>query len=600
MLFFYLFNIINIVSYSKDGPGSISFKLNPGRYRVFLYGAQGGSGYRVGYANPYVEGGRGSFINVTLNVQDWEMQFHAVVGGMGGTGQTGVNPGGANGGGRSGPTTEKKGSGGGGGATDLRVLENTTNNWIFVAAGGSGGVGMCPGAPGGAFLGTKRTSNTAYGSDTTISQTSGYAILNGGNGVATSGDYPGSGGGGGYYGGTGGVGQAFISSSYKAVGKGGSSYVFGGQSKLGEIIIQCKPTTFPNISWSTYSVKGNTTTGNGKFQLTEEFLCPENCTRCTSSTTCSECRNPYFTFNQSSNKCELSCPDKTFIDGFSCSSCPENCDSCESPSFCTICSSGAYMYNHFCYSDCSVLNQPDQKLYFGINDNSCRQCSDRNCIDCSEDSTICQNCEEGFLLQDKQCIFRDSNEFSHSNNFSNSMEFSQSDRFSYSNDFSHSLKFSNSNLFSTSEEFSNSNDFSDSLKFSNSNPFSTSEEFTNLIAFSNTKEETLAINNDNNPLAAGLDNNLSQGLPSSSVIIIVLSTLVAIAILVAIILFVRYKRKSKKDEKDTDIEMVSVVQTFTIAAASNLDVLTEIEKEESINSRDDPFNAAMIENENCI
>ena len=268
--------------------GSYSFQLKAGQYIVRCYGAQGGNAFLNG---KYLTntGGKGAYARGTMIVKGANTTFYAFVGGMGMSSPKGPNEGGFNGGGNSGKDNHIFGdddaSGGGGGATDLRIYNGSNINRIIVAAGGSGGSGVCKGAYGGVYKVVCAIDNNVY------AESENEKDINGNKGIGGQGNnslyIPGSGGGGGYMGGRGGD-QSFIDhSNYKAVGCSGSSYISGDEN--------CEPN--PSMQFSNTEIYPDYNTGNGLLIIEKILECSQNCISCTNETFCTMCESGYFLSN---------------------------------------------------------------------------------------------------------------------------------------------------------------------------------------------------------------------------------------------------------------------------------------------------------------
>ena len=215
--------------------------LSDGKYKIELWGAEGGKGY-YSYANE--EGGYGAYTSGIIDLKENDKLFIYV----GGKGENSLNAktvskGGYNGGGDGGTSSDgDDAAGAGGGATDVRYFQTPPteenllwnsnlglNSRIMVAAGGGGGhaggnntaeykAGMMGG-------GLSITGGLSTWSNTwipTVTQTEGYQFGVGvSNGKNVSACAPG-GGGGGYYGGV-----MKIISSLSGRSSGGSSYISG-------------------------------------------------------------------------------------------------------------------------------------------------------------------------------------------------------------------------------------------------------------------------------------------------------------------------------------------------------------------------------------
>ena len=210
-----------VVEYAYTGKyASFTPKID-GKYKIELWGAQGGLGGNGGYTSGIIE----------LDVND---TLYVYVGGQGPSNGTVTNVGGWNGGGYSGNNGGSY-SYGGGGATDVRLVSGAWNNAqslnsrIMVAAGGGGNISVAstysvvPGV-GGTLVGGNATGTYDGNIPTGATQTGpGYANQaekKGSFGYARQSNVNGfgGGGGGGYWGGSMGNGHG---------GSGGSSYISG-------------------------------------------------------------------------------------------------------------------------------------------------------------------------------------------------------------------------------------------------------------------------------------------------------------------------------------------------------------------------------------
>ncbi len=197
--------------------GIQTIELLPGKYKLEVWGAQGGTdvytGGKGGYSSGEIE-----LTTVTT--------LYIVVGGQGATYTTAA--GGYNGGGNGGTTHKQNYGAGGGGATHIAtqtgLLKNLANykNSVLIVAGGGGGAdgnGASVGA-GGGLEGTGATTNQNPGTQTAGGKggyTSSGSFGQGGNGGSNAG-----GGGGGWYGGSGG--------NANVGAPGGSGYIGGVQN----------------------------------------------------------------------------------------------------------------------------------------------------------------------------------------------------------------------------------------------------------------------------------------------------------------------------------------------------------------------------------
>jgi len=221
-------------TYIEESSTSYSYKgkyeevtLDPGSYKLEVWGAQGGQGYSN---SSYVGiGGKGGYAAGFLTLTE-RTTLYLYVGGMGASDNGSCNypAGGWNGGGNA-----YCYSGGGGGATDIRMGGTGLGNRIIVAGGGGGGHAVnsyiSHGGYGGGYQGGQSnahanwstsyysTGGTQVGGGTT---NSGWAVGGSwGQGGSYYSSYTG-GGGGGYYGGAAG-------GYHGTGGAGGSGYVGG-------------------------------------------------------------------------------------------------------------------------------------------------------------------------------------------------------------------------------------------------------------------------------------------------------------------------------------------------------------------------------------
>ena len=209
--------------------------LKAGNYLVECWGAQGGKGcFNGNYTRP---GGKGAYCSGILTVRK-PTTFYIYVGGKGKDGVCDIGvcinqEGGFNGGGKSGcDPQDDDDAGSGGGATDIRLIDDTSNkdkslrSRIIVASGGSGSALNSFGSPGGDLTGYLpiKSAVEEYKQSST-SQTNGIF------GIGADGEnskiVPSSGGGGGYYGGITIGPQIEEANYYKAVSSSGSSFISG-------------------------------------------------------------------------------------------------------------------------------------------------------------------------------------------------------------------------------------------------------------------------------------------------------------------------------------------------------------------------------------
>ena len=198
--------------------------LDPGTYRIELWGASGGGIY----ANP----GKGGYARADIEVEK-TTTYYLYIGGEGESSNHTVASGGCNGGGDGyygeGVKEGRNENSGGGGATDIRTAIGDLSTRILVASGGGGTSIGYPGGDGGGEVGFD---GSGWNGNFTVSG-GGATQQNGGKGgtyndkIAENGTlgvgsdgvgdaYCSSGGGGGYYGGGG---------AYESGGGGGSGFI---------------------------------------------------------------------------------------------------------------------------------------------------------------------------------------------------------------------------------------------------------------------------------------------------------------------------------------------------------------------------------------
>lgn len=233
------FTAVFAVIEPKEFPYSgepVSVTLNPGRYKLDVWGAQGGYRSNATYA------GKGGYSTGILTLTERTTVFVWV----GGSGNTGGKDGGFNGGGK------RSSYPGGGGASDIRIGTDDVNHRVIVAGGGgSDGGAAKPGRYGGglsggdvgssgsangygtAGYGGTQTGNS--GGDSWIAESQSATTTNdadaksgfgfGGNGINKNNGFGGAGGGG-WYGGTGRIPDG--SGDDDGGGGGGSGFVWTG------------------------------------------------------------------------------------------------------------------------------------------------------------------------------------------------------------------------------------------------------------------------------------------------------------------------------------------------------------------------------------
>ena len=153
-------------------------------------------------------------------------------------------------------------------------------------------------------------------------------------------------------------------------------------------------------------------------------ICPSYCSKCSSNTKCTECKNAkrwgqlcYDYCYYCSGNCDINsgcsaCNSGYFIQynstkgGSECTKCPNNCYSCSSDTYCYVCSVG--YWGNYCQHSCEHCIPKACSKYNGCNNGCvsgyfqrltreqyfCDKCPD-HCSVCSSLS-ICSSCENGF------------------------------------------------------------------------------------------------------------------------------------------------------------------------------------------------------------
>lgn len=221
----------DIINFAFTGAAQ-QVQLPPGRYKLEVWGAQGGS--YSSYA-----GGKGGYSVGVLALPkitaDTLTTLHVYVGGQPATVTTSraVVPGGFNGGGngqnRYYSSTYTYGQGGGG-ATDIRIGEDSLYARVIVAGAGGGSASVDAASTkygGGASGGSPQS---GYGASQTAAGTNG-AFGQGGSATTSGTDYKyGSGGGGGGWYGGGACSSYSDSTNYRGYNGGGSGFVWTGEN----------------------------------------------------------------------------------------------------------------------------------------------------------------------------------------------------------------------------------------------------------------------------------------------------------------------------------------------------------------------------------
>jgi len=242
--------------FATVGTGSIT--LEPGKYVMECWGAQGGQGR----LNKKFSGtpGYGGYSYGELLLTS-PTTFYTYTGGKGGDGDAickkycgGGSPG-WNGGAWGGDDDNDDNGGGGGGASDIRLVSGNLYSRIMVAGGGGGGRAKETAGSGGGIWG---------GGTKGAGQTSGYAFGQGeSGGKGADGAVGGGGGGGGYYGAV---------SNGRNYGCGGSGFVSGmaGCNAItgdGNLTPTGQPNHYSGLIFQNSKMQNGVRSGNGLVRI---------------------------------------------------------------------------------------------------------------------------------------------------------------------------------------------------------------------------------------------------------------------------------------------------------------------------------------------
>lgn len=198
-----------------DYTGNVqSIELLPGKYKLEVWGAEGGGSRLSGNSSSGL-GGYGGYSTGILRL-NYKTTLFVYVGGYGKSSNSGIAYGGWNGGGNGYASSSGEPGNGGGGGTDIRTSSSLYSR--IIVAGGGGGGGEDEGDTYGHGGDTTGTSNYYPGTQTSAGSGGGFGY----GGSTGNGD--GGGGGGGWYGG-GTISSASIGSDTQG-GGGGSGYVY--------------------------------------------------------------------------------------------------------------------------------------------------------------------------------------------------------------------------------------------------------------------------------------------------------------------------------------------------------------------------------------
>lgn len=134
----------------------------------------------------------------------------------------------------------------------------------------------------------------------------------------------------------------------------------------------------------------------GFFPQYNPNICTKCCTRCTECSyinICSECKEGKFLFN---DLCIKQCPESTFEKDGKCLHCPERCALCDDNENCLECIPGTTLKEGKCHNDCPIGTSS--------NNGVCLMCGP-NCNECvAMDTNICIKCKPQFFLKKNECV----------------------------------------------------------------------------------------------------------------------------------------------------------------------------------------------------
>ncbi|KAL4496452.1 hypothetical protein ABPG72_014682 [Tetrahymena utriculariae] len=121
----------------------------------------------------------------------------------------------------------------------------------------------------------------------------------------------------------------------------------------------------------------------------------ENCDQC-SQNECLNCIENYY-YDKSTNRCVKNCPNGTFVDNKQCEFCKlKNCSQCSSSLKCLKCEDNYQLHNNQCF----VCVKDEALFKF---QNQCQKCNKDNCKKCFESTDICDECDDGYKLNQQNC-----------------------------------------------------------------------------------------------------------------------------------------------------------------------------------------------------
>ncbi|MBS6474086.1 MAG: hypothetical protein KH347_07560 [Acetobacter sp.] len=151
----------------------------------------------------------------------------------------------------------------------------------------------------------------------------------------------------------------------------------------------------------------------------ECLSCPATCTTCatvmTSSETpqCTSCAEGYKLDEATATCVELNCSDAEYVKGNECLPCSgtiSNCLTCSGENTCTVCENGFTLQNGQCVGiDCGAGTY----LNMSKNPATCDSCSSP-CATCSGSATSCTSCVDGYKLSGSSCVQKSCSEMGYS------------------------------------------------------------------------------------------------------------------------------------------------------------------------------------------
>ncbi len=151
----------------------------------------------------------------------------------------------------------------------------------------------------------------------------------------------------------------------------------------------------------------------------ECLSCPATCTTCstvmTSSETpqCTSCAEGYKLDAATATCVELNCSDAEYVKGNECLPCSgtiSNCLTCSGENTCTVCENGFTLQNGQCVGiDCGAGTY----LNMSKNPATCDSCSSP-CATCSGSATSCTGCVDGYKLSGSSCVQKSCSEMGYS------------------------------------------------------------------------------------------------------------------------------------------------------------------------------------------